>query len=261
MRKSVLGLLLALTLLLGASPLASATEEIAVYVDGVAVTDARATDFNGTVYVSLSLVTLALRPDADYQYETDRVVVRGDDLVLSAKVNQCYLTVNDRYLYIPGGVKQHESGDTLVPARVLARALGSELTWDGAVHLTSGGVPLESGTTFYKASDVDLLARVIYHESGNQPFKGQLAVGDVILNRVASRSFPNTIYDVVYQRGQFPGATSKTPDTEAVLAAKICLDGASVVEGAYWFNGAGIPCWASRNKDLVATIGNHAFYG
>ena len=57
-------------------------------------------------------------------------------------------------------------------------------------------------------SDLDLLAAIIYCEAGNQPYDGMVAVGAVVMNRVASGSFPNTISEVIYQSGQFTPAYS-----------------------------------------------------
>ena len=271
MHRRILGLLLGLLLMSGAAPTAFAEEapaalepqsgQVEIHMDGVAVDGVQTALVEGVTYVSLPNLAAALRPDAAASWETDRVVVRGEGIVLSAKVGDCYMEANGRYLYLPTLVQAGSEGDTLVPVRTLALALGAQVGWDGSVDLSTGGAPIQSGDTYYDAQSVDLLARIIYHESGNQPFRGQLAVGNVILNRVKSPSFPNTIYDVVYQPNQFPGATSKAPDAEAVVAAKLCLDGAVVAPNAYWFNGAGKPCWASRTKALVATIGNHAFYG
>ena len=180
---------------------------------------------------------------------------------MSARINSHYLAVNGRYLYIPDAVKANDEGDTLVPTRTLGRALGAYVEWSDGVCFTTNGTPLTSGDEYYDAQTVDLLARVITHESGNQPLNGKIAVGNVILNRVNSSSFPNTVSEVLYAPGQFPGATNATPNSESILAAKLCLDGAMVVPGAYWFNGAGKSCWASRNKNTIATIGGHAFYG
>lgn len=233
----------------------------AVTVDGVEMTNFHAALIDDTTYTSLYGATLALRPDAVITWEDDQMVCRAGDFTMSARVGSRYLAINDRYLFIPDGVKADEAGDTLVPTRTIAQALGAQIAWSGAVDFTSGGAPLESGADYYDADAVDLIARVITHESGNQPLEGKIAVGNVILNRVNSPSYPNTVYDVVYQPGQFPGATGYEPNAESVLAAKLCLDGAVTAPGALFFNGAGKDCWAARNKALVATIGGHAFYG
>mgnify|MGYP006072934677 CR=1 FL=1 len=246
----------------GAEEAAQATVTTAeVVINGETMTNFRAELYGGTSYVSLYGATLALRPDAVIAWEDNQMVERAEDFELSARVGTCYLVVNGRYLYIPDGVKFDAAGDTLVPVRVLAQALGATVEWDGRVLLTGGGTPLESGDTYYNAEELDLIARVIMHESGNQPLEGKIAVGNVILNRVEHPSFPDTVYDVLFQKNQFPGATNATPNEESILAAKLCLDGASVVPDAYWFSAVGLECWASINKDLVTVIGGHAFYG
>ena len=149
----------------------------------------------------------------------------------------------------------------MVPARVLATALGAWIDWTGKVELCSGGEPLTAEAVPYDDTTLDLLARVITHESGNQPLTGKMAVGNVILNRVNSPSFGSTVYEVIYSPNQFPGATNATPNEESILAARLVLEGANVVPEALYFNGAGKSCWASRNKRLIRTIGGHSFYG
>ena len=264
MKKRFSCALLGLALMIGLSGHALAADDITapVVVDGVEQTNFCATQYGDTTYTSFYGVTLALRPDAVITWENNQLVARADDFTMYARIGTNFLVINDRYLYIPDGVKVDDTGDTLVPTRVLATALGAAIGWEnGSVTYAAAGTPLASGSTYYDAATVDLLARVITHESGNQPLEGKIAVGNVILNRVASPSFPDTVYEVVYQKGQFPGATDCTPNAESVIAAKLCLDGANAVPGAYWFNGADEPCWASRNKATVAVIGGHAFYG
>ncbi len=105
----------------------------------------------------------------------------------------------------------------------------------------------------------ELLAAIIFCEAGNQPYKGQVAVGAVILNRVQSSSYPNTIEAVIYQKGQFgPARTgkldrvrnSKGYTSTALKAAKAALNGEDPVEGCLYF-GCG-------NKGIK--IGAHYFH-
>ena len=91
-------------------------------------------------------------------------------------------------------------------------------------------------------------------------------MGNVVLNRVASSLFPDTVYEVIHQRNQFTpvtnGSINLTPNAESVAAAKLCLDGANTIGNAlYFINPRSAPnSWAARNRSYVATIGAHAFF-
>lgn len=216
---------------------------------------------NGVSYLPFGSAVLALRPDAQVTWEAGVFTATAWDFTMTAEVGACYLTINDRYLYISGGIGLDDNGDALIPSRTLATALGAWVGWSGSVDLCSGGTPLTVESRPYDEETLDILAKVIMHESGYEPFLGKLAVGSVIMNRVNSTGFPNTVGEVVYAPNQFPGATNATPNADSILAARLCLEGANVVPGAYYFNGAGKSCWASRNKTLLQTIGGHSFYG
>lgn len=260
--KRLICLLTALTLLFGLSvpALAAPASQLPIYVNGQPVENAASVLDNGVTYVSLYYTTLALRPGSHLRADG---MMEGSDFVLSAVPGQAYLVCNGRYLYIPGLVRCHpETGETLVPVRTLATALGAELTWSAqGISLAATGAALENGSTYYNATDLDLISRVVQHESGNQPLTGKIGVANVILNRAKFSQFPNTVSGVLSQKNQFPGATNATPRAEAVIAAKLAMDGANTVGNACWFNGAGRSCWASQHKTLIATIGGHAFYG
>lgn len=263
MKQRALPMLLALTTVFCASPPAVAAEapaSVEVRVNHELV------DFTGEAYEGVSYLPFyagvaALRPDALITWENGAFYAQAEDFTMSARAGDRYLVINERYFYVPMGVKSQPDGAALVPARTLATALGAWIDWFGWVDLHGGGTPLSAEDRPYDDATVDLLARVITHEAGNQSLEGKMAVGNVILNRVNSASFPNTVSEVVYQKGQFPGATNAKPNAQSIVAAKLVLEGANVVPGAYYFNGAGISCWASRNKKHITTIGGHAFYG
>ncbi|MFW5976324.1 MAG: cell wall hydrolase [Bacillota bacterium] len=113
--------------------------------------------------------------------------------------------------------------------------------------------------------EVELLARAIYGEARGEPFKGQVAVGAVIVNRVISSSFPDNIYDVIYQPGQFSivndGQIDLTPNKTAFDAARRALEGYDPTMGALYYynpNTAQKKQWFS-SKQLMVTIGEHVF--
>lgn len=114
------------------------------------------------------------------------------------------------------------------------------------------------------SNDVNLLARVIYGEARGEPYTGQVAIGAVILNRVRSSSFPNTIAGVIYQRGAFDvvsdGQINLTPNSTAKKAAQDALNGWDPTYGAiYYFN----PNTATNkwiwSRPMTVTIGSHRF--
>lgn len=266
MRKCVSCLLLCLLLLTAAAVPARAEEAESsdaplIYVDDILVTNAFAEEEDGVIYASVFFLSAALRPDMAAYTSDGAILIKAEDLEFSAHRGNSYVTANGRYL--PAAVREEETfKELLVPVEILAKVFGSSLERsEKACYLHSGGEAIVSGEEFYDPETVDLLGRVIRNESGNQPLAGQVAVGNVLLNRVSSPLFPDNLYDVVHQPGQFPGTTVEPPDEDSLIAAKLCLEGAVTVDNAYWFCAVGRSCWASRNKTLVATIGNHAFYG
>ena len=111
------------------------------------------------------------------------------------------------------------------------------------------------------ADDVTLLAAIIQCEAGSECYEGQVAVGAVVMNRLRSGSYPSTIYDVIYQKGQFTPAGSGSvarviangPSATCVQAAQEALNGTDNTGGAVSFRRA-----SSGHAGVV--IGNHVFY-
>lgn len=262
---------LSLTLAMGLGAAATAIESdgIDVIVNDAAIPmDVPVQVWDQVTYVSYWPVVQALYPDATAVWQNDRSIVTAAGLTMEIQPGLSYFVVNGRYLYLPQGIKT--SGNVLLlPARSLGAALGADVAWDamgGNVVFTAGSGPITSGSIAYQEDVVYWLSHIINAESGNQPLAGKIAVGNVVLNRVASPRFPNTVYEVIFQRGQFTpvsnGSIHLTPNAESVIAAKLCLDGANTVGNAiYFLNPRYSPnSWAARTKTHVATIGAHAFY-
>ena len=116
------------------------------------------------------------------------------------------------------------------------------------------------------AADADtyLLARCIYGEARGEPYTGQVAVGAVVLNRVKSPEFPNTIAGVIYQRHAFTAVTdgqiNLTPDDKAISAARDAMNGWDPTGGClYYYNPATATSEWIFTREVVMTIGRHAF--
>ncbi len=238
-----------------------------VRVNGAPMTaDPMVTDVNGQTYVALRAVAQALDSDVEAIWDGQQATVVHWGLVdLTAVPGQNYVVSNERYLYVPNGV-QTANGAVLIPLETLCKAFDATCVsnGDGTFDLTTGSGAIVPGHQFYNADDLYWLSHIINAESGNQPLSGKIAVGNVILNRVADSRFPDTIKGVIYQKNQFTpvanGTINKTPNAESVLAAKLCLDGGEALEGVLWFNQKGLRSWASRNRPAVATIAGHTFF-
>ena len=121
-----------------------------------------------------------------------------------------------------------------------------------------------SSSSNYTNSDLYMLAKCIYAEARGESYTGQVAVGAVILNRVASSSFPNTISGVIYQKGAFTavsdGQIKLEPDKTALNAASDAMNGWDPTYGCiYYYNPAvATSSWIFGRK-TVTTIGKHVF--
>ncbi len=114
--------------------------------------------------------------------------------------------------------------------------------------------------------DRECLARAVYFEARGEPLEGQLAVAQVILNRVASGRFADTVCAVVNQRGQFSFDRSRTPAdgrdwriAKAIAAIAATAGWDAVAPRATAFHAVRVAAsWTAMRK--VGTIGNHIFY-
>jgi len=142
-----------------------------------------------------------------------------------------------------------------------AAALGVTLSGSSSGKSSSSG----SSSTSFVSADHRLLSKLVHAEARGESYKGQVAVAAVVLNRVASSSFPNTVSGVIYQSGAFScvdnGSINCTPDSSCVRAALDAINGWDPTGGClYYYNAR-----TARRGDWVfsrtvqTVIGNHSF--
>lgn len=172
-----------------------------------------------------------------------------------------------RWGYYTGNIDGIYGSQTIAAVKYFQRKNG--LSVDGIAGpktLAAMGIMTSSNSssTSSSSSNLNLLSRVVYAESRGEPYAGQVAVAAVVLNRVKSSSFPNTISGVVYQSGAFDavadGQINLTPNETAKKAAQDALNGWDPSYGAiYYFN----PNTATNkwiwSRPVTVTIGNHRF--
>lgn len=133
-----------------------------------------------------------------------------------------------------------------------------------ALGLTSGGGSGGGSFGGFSESDIQLLAKIISAESRGEPYQGQVAVGAVIMNRIAHPSFPNTLSGVIYQEGAFSclydGGINAPVADSAYQAAREAINGSDPTGGAiYYYNPAKTTNKWIWSRQVVAVIGAHNF--
>lgn len=157
-------------------------------------------------------------------------------------------------------------------AAVIAFQKKNGLTADGiigtrtaqALGISLSGTTSSSSSSSASSTDLNLLARVVYGEARGEPYTGQVAVAAVVLNRVCSSSFPNSVAGVVYQSGAFDcvsdGQINLTPNQSAYNAAKDALNGWDPTYGClFYYNPRTATSKWMLSRTVKLSIGNHAF--
>jgi N-acetylmuramoyl-L-alanine amidase len=143
------------------------------------------------------------------------------------------------------------------------------LTADGIVGKKTAaalGINLDGGSSQSSANsgNLYLLARLVHGEARGEPYRGKVAVAAVVLNRVKSASFPNTVAGVIYQSGAFDavsdGQINLQPDNESINAARDAMNGWDPTNGClYYYNPRTATSKWMLSRPVLLRIGDHAF--
>lgn len=289
MRKAFLSLLLVLSLLLpgvGAAaeqpapaPLPPLSQKetpdkftaIPVYLDGLM--GSRAYQWGDLCYVALEPICNWAGLDMSWTGDAEQLSLTLGGLEVTCRVGDSYFLADGRYLYAPDNWFVR-GGDLYLPRYVLCKLLNLKDTMQpGALYLDGSELQLLRGgkdyyDLNYPAEDVYWLSHIIGSEAGIEPMAGKIGVGNVVMNRVKDRDFPNTVFGVVYDYEhtiQFEPVSKGTihddPKQEDVIAAYMVLEGANTAgECIYFVNPDFGSFWFDNNLDFVMRLGRHNFY-
>ncbi len=244
-----------------------------VYLDGEEILEGECIILQSVTYVPLRNFC-NLFDDCSFTWNgsTATATVKTPTLTMTVTTNAAYITANGHIYYTVGKVL-NLNGHMYVPIRPLVRAFDADLEWNASLrrveisteHRTNPSVAMAA----YNKDDLYWLSRIISAEAKGESLEGQIAVGNVVLNRMRSQSYPNSIYGVIFDRKhgtQFSpvayGTIYQTPTASSVIAAKICLEGYTMSDSILFFMNPRIATnnWISKNRPYAFSIGNHDFY-
>lgn len=256
------------------SALKKPTESENVTADGVEKDEpislgVEISDVDGVMYVPIEEFALFALPDASVSSDGCTVSVSSCSLTFEGRTGDTYVTANGRCLWCGYGVLMLE-GKISAPLDILEKAFGAHAEFsDAALCSVTVGESISDAEEYYDEEDLYWLSHIISAESMSESLNGKIAVGNVVLNRVASEGYPDTVYGVIFDTRsgvQFSpiigGSVYNDPDPESIIAAKLCLEGVSVSDTILFFMNPDLAdtSWISDNRPYVMTIGNHSFY-
>lgn len=237
-------------------------------------TDTNPFIIDGTTYVPLRFVSEALSADEVLWdgAKATATIVNGNQTI-QLRENQRYAYVNGKQVALQGAMLLVNSR-AFVPVRFVSETFDATVNWDGeyfTVDIWKNGIAVPSNmiVRYYTEDEIFWLGRIIEAESRGEPLRGKIAVGNVILNRVKSREYPDTIYNVIFDRNhgvQFQPAANgtiyNTPSADSIISAKRALRNENYVGNSLYFLNPrkSSNFWIPNNRPYYTTIANHDFY-
>ena len=247
-------------------------EAMPITMDGLML--AKAWYRNGCCYVPVRALCAFFEQEMSWSGDTEYFSLHIEDLAVHGNRDQEYFTAAGRYIWAPEGWIVRE-GELYLPSRALQKIFHIDAVFDesGALAFTSANMLLlTGGTNYYElnfpSDDVYWLSHIIGAEARFEPLDGKIGVGNVVMNRVNSEVFPNSVFEVIYDTEhtiQFEpialGGIREDPDEQAMVAAYLVLEGANTVgDSLYFVNPDFGSYWFDSTLELRAVIGNHNFY-
>ncbi|WP_265444212.1 stalk domain-containing protein [Acetivibrio straminisolvens] len=222
---------------------------------------------DGRTFVSVRFIAEALGAKVEWNDEKKKVVINDDynyiELFVGSK--DCYINAVKQVMDTSPEIS---NGRTMVPLRFVSEVLNCSVDWNQTTYTVSinkEGINVPEECVYnrnYTDEDLMWLARIVTVEARGMSLEGKVAVANVVLNRVKSPSFPNTVYDVIFQKGQFPpahksGFKELVPPEECIIVAKMALEGVNNIGTCLYFNNRP---FTSRSGSFYKKIEGEYFY-
>ncbi|MBQ8974265.1 MAG: cell wall hydrolase [Oscillospiraceae bacterium] len=272
MIKKILAAALVLTVLTSAVSVSALAADcfgggsgVETYVNDDLVTPIESAEIDGLTYASIRSFSVVMGAQS-IKREQSTVTVETDELSIVFNEDSRIVKVNDYRYYIADGRCAMVNNTLMAPLGVLCRAFDVDMVTDdetGNVYIATNAGRRSDLTE----DDIDLMARLVQAEAGNQCLDGKIGVVNVVLNRVDSGYFPTSISDIIYDSSNgiqfdtaYNGALYNTPSDDCYTAIYEAMEGVNTV-GESLFFAATQDCWAAYNRPLVTIIQDHYFYG
>lgn len=218
-------------------------------------------------FVSIRFVAQALGAEIGWVDEKKMVVINDgyNYIELFIGSNEYYVNSEKRTMDVAPEIS---NGRTMVPLRFVSENLRCSVDWNEMTYtvlINKEGLEVPEEYVYnrsYTDEDLMWLARIVTVEARGATIEGKLAVANVVLNRVKSPAFPNTVHDVIFQSGQFPpahkaGFKELVPPKDCIIAAKMALEGENNIGTCLYFNNRP---FTSRSGSFYKKIDGEYFY-
>ena len=240
---------------------------------------------NSTTYVSFrDLYSKLENAEISWHSGTKTAGAKYGSTKVTAKVNDNYITINNNTVK-NAGKNLLINNRIYIPLRSASENMGLAVSWNQRTYTAvlsytnnpnsehsfvaeNGKLKENNKETKISENDLYWMSRIIYAEAVGQPFDGKIAVGNVVMNRVRSKEYPDNVYDVIFDKKygtQFSptenGSIYNEPDSECIEAARKVLEGYSLDDRIIYFVNHDLSesTWF-YTRTFAFKIGDHSFY-
>lgn len=223
---------------------------------------------DGRTFVSLRFISQALGADISWVKEENKALVVTEQRLMELYVGKKEILINGEPFTIDSSVEINNSR-AMVPLRFISETLGCKVDWDPKYYtlsINNDKLTVPASSVYkrtYTDEDLLWLARIIHVEGKGLSLDTKVAIANVVLNRIKSPAYPDTVQGVIFQRGQFPpayksGFKTLVPTQECITAAKMAYEGVNNIGKCLYF--CDVPFKSKRITLYKKMDGMHFYY-